>query len=38
VEYHFSPTLGLIAGVEFSVAGRNTRHIVSPQIALGMFF
>lgn len=38
VEYHFSPTLGLIAGVEFSVAGRNTSHIVSPQIALGMFF
>jgi len=38
VEYHFSPTLGLIAGVEFTVAGRNTRHIISPQIALGMFF
>lgn len=38
IEYHFSPTLGLIAGVEFSVAGRNTSHIVSPQIALGMFF
>ncbi|HDS1579935.1 hypothetical protein WG628_16955 [Stenotrophomonas maltophilia] len=38
VEYHFSPSLGLIAGVEFSVAGRNTGRIVSPQVALGMFF
>lgn len=38
VEYHFSPSLGLIAGVEFSVAGRNTGRIISPQIAVGMFF
>lgn len=38
VEYHFSPNVGLIAGVEFSVAGRNTGHYISPQIALGMFF
>ena len=38
VEYHFSPSLGLIAGVEFTVAGRNTGRIVSPQVALGMFF
>ena len=38
VEYHFSPSLGLIAGVEFTVAGRNTGRIISPQVALGMFF
>lgn len=38
LEYHFSPTMGLIAGVEFSIDGRNTSHIISPQIALGMFF
>lgn len=38
VEYHFSPTLGLIAGVEFTVAGRNTGRTFSPQVALGMFF
>lgn len=38
VEYHFSPSLGLIAGVEFTVAGRNSGRIISPQVALGMFF
>lgn len=38
IEYHFSPSIGLIAGVEFSVAGRNSGHFVSPQVALGMFF
>lgn len=38
VEYHFSPSLGVIAGVEFTVAGRNSGRIVSPQVALGMFF
>jgi hypothetical protein len=38
VEYHFSPTVGVIAGVEFTVAGRNTSSYISPQIALGMFF
>ena len=38
VEYHFSPSLGLIAGVEFTVAGRNTGRIVSPQVALGVLF
>lgn len=38
VEYHFSPSLGLIAGVEFTVAGRNAGRIISPQVALGMFF
>lgn len=38
VEYHFSPSLGLIAGIECTVAGRNTSRIISPQLALGMFF
>lgn len=38
IEYHFSPSLGLIAGVEFSVGGRNSGAFVSQQIALGMFF
>lgn len=38
IEYHFSPSVGLIAGVEFSVGGRNSGAFVSPQIALGMFF
>lgn len=38
VEYHFSPTVGVIAGVEFTVAGRNTSGYISPQVALGMFF
>lgn len=38
VQYHFSPSLGLIAGVEFTVAGRNASRIISPQVALGMFF
>ncbi|WMJ70310.1 hypothetical protein [Stenotrophomonas sp. 24(2023)] len=38
VEYHFSPALGVIAGVEITVAGRNAGQVVSPQVALGMFF
>jgi hypothetical protein len=38
IEYHFTPTIGLIAGVEFSVAGRNSGHFISPQVALGMYF
>ncbi|WP_422504968.1 hypothetical protein [Stenotrophomonas sp. GZD-301] len=38
VEYHFSPSVGVIAGVEFSVGGRNSGAFVSPQVALGMFF
>ncbi len=38
VEYHFNSRFGLIAGVEFSVAGRNTSHFIKPQVALGMFF
>jgi hypothetical protein len=38
VQYHFSPNVGLIAGVEFTVAGRNTGSYINPQVALGMFF
>jgi hypothetical protein len=36
VEYHFNANLGLIAGVQFSVAGRNTPSYVAPQAALNM--
>lgn len=36
VEYHFNATLGLIAGVQFSVAGRNSPRYVAPQAALNM--
>ena len=38
VEYHFNPTMGLIAGVQFTVAGRNTADYVAPQFALNMVF
>jgi len=38
VEYHFSPTVGLIAGVQFSVGGRNASDFVAPQVALNMVF
>lgn len=38
VEYHFSPTVGLIAGVQFTVAGRNAGDYVAPQAALNMVF
>jgi hypothetical protein len=38
VEYHVSPTMGLIAGVQFTVAGRNTSSYVAPQVALNMIF
>ncbi len=38
VEYHFAPNVGLIAGVEFSVGGRNSGAFISPQIALAMSF
>lgn len=36
VEYHFNASLGLIAGVQFSVAGRNSGRYVAPQAALNM--
>jgi len=34
IEYNFSGHVGIIAGVEFSVAGRNTASYLAPQIAL----
>jgi hypothetical protein len=38
VEYHVSPKVGLIAGVQFSVGGRNATDYVAPQVALNMVF
>lgn len=38
VEYNFSGYVGLIAGVEFSVAGRNASSYVAPQFAISMAF
>jgi hypothetical protein len=38
VEYNWSDSIGVIAGVEFTVAGRNTSSYVAPQIALAMAF
>ncbi|TCV93303.1 outer membrane putative beta-barrel porin/alpha-amylase [Luteibacter rhizovicinus] len=38
VEYHISPTIGIIAGVQFNIAGRNTASYVSPQAAVNMVF
>lgn len=38
VEYHVGPNMGLIAGVQFSVAGRNASSYVAPQAALNMVF
>jgi len=38
VEYHFSSRMGLIAGVQFTVAGRNNSDYVAPQVALNMVF
>lgn len=38
VEYNFSGSVGLIVGVQFSVAGRNTGSYVAPQIALSASF
>lgn len=38
VEYHFNPKVGLIAGVQFSVGGRNANSYVAPQVALNMVF
>ncbi|QWT21462.1 hypothetical protein KPL74_05520 [Bacillus sp. NP157] len=36
VEYHVGPSLGLIAGVQFTVAGRNATSYVAPQVAVNM--
>jgi hypothetical protein len=38
VEYNLSGNVGLIAGVQLSVAGRNTSSYVAPQIALSASF
>ena len=38
IEYNFTSRVGLIAGVEFSVAGRNTPSYIAPQVALTMAF
>ncbi|KJV28108.1 transporter [Luteibacter yeojuensis] len=38
VAYHLGPTMGLIAGVQFSVAGRNAASYVAPQAAFNMVF
>jgi hypothetical protein len=38
VEYNWSDSVGIIVGVEFSAAGRNTSSYVAPQIALSMSF
>jgi hypothetical protein len=38
VEYNWSGNIGVIAGIEFSAAGRNTSSYVAPQIALAMAF
>lgn len=38
MEYNFSGRMGLIAGVEFSISGRNSASYVAPQIALSMAF
>ena len=38
VEYNFSAAIGVIAGVEFSVGGRNGASYVAPQIAVSMSF
>jgi hypothetical protein len=38
IEYNPSEHIGIIAGVEISMAGRNTPSQVIPQIAVNMFF
>ena len=38
LEYNFSDHLGIIAGIEYSVAGRNTSSYFAPQIALSWSF
>jgi hypothetical protein len=38
VEYNFSSHVGMIAGVEMSVAGRSTSSYVAPQIAVSASF
>lgn len=38
VEYNWNEHYGVIAGAEVTVAGRNTASVVTPQMALNMFF
>ncbi|HEL7750887.1 hypothetical protein ACN9MD_13570 [Stenotrophomonas maltophilia] len=38
LQYHFNASVGLIAGVEFTLDGRNSADFIRPQIALGMSF
>lgn len=38
VEYNWSGSIGIIAGFEFSAAGRNTPSYIAPQVALSMAF
>lgn len=38
VEYNLSSSIGVIAGVEFSVAGRNSSSYLAPQLAVSMSF
>lgn len=38
VEYNWSANAGLIAGVEFTAAGRNTPSYVAPQLAIALSF
>jgi hypothetical protein len=38
IEYNFNANVGIIAGVQFSVFGRNASSYIAPQIALNMAF
>ena len=38
IEYNWSGNAGLIAGVEFTAAGRNTSSYVAPQVAVAISF
>jgi hypothetical protein len=38
VEYNFTSHVGIIAGVEFSIVGRNTSSYIAPNVALNMLF
>ena len=38
IEYNPTEHIGIIAGVEISMAGRNSPSQVIPQIAVNMFF
>jgi hypothetical protein len=38
IEYNWSGNLGIIAGVELSIAGRNTSSYLAPQVAVSMAF